>query len=118
MDIQIEQDKMNYLIQHMVLIKNGMMDKLENSKTILYAIRNILISSDPLEKCPDYLLLEEYFKMQGNYKIEKLPEFSLIQILSTLMQFMNKAHDEPVQKEKILSYYAYIPMEHLEQNCS
>lgn len=108
MERQIKTHKIEYLIKYTDLLKSEMMNKITDEKTLLYAVRNILVSSVPLEECEDYYLIDEYLSvqetLQRNYE---RPDLTLLQVLSGMVNIMNKGSDTS-QIGQIISYYPLV----------
>lgn len=108
MDNNTRQHKIDYLMGHTTALQKGMMNKIDDTKTLLYGVKEALISEQPLESCPIYSSLEQYFKDEKEQTItEKQSSIELIGVLSTMVNIMSKGQ-EPDQIAKIVSYYSYI----------
>lgn len=108
MDNNTRQHKIDYLMSHTTALQKGMMNKIDDTKTLLYGVKEALISEQPLESCPTYSSLEQYFKDEKEQTInEKQAGFELIGILSNMVNIMNRVQ-EPDQIARIVSYYSYI----------
>lgn len=107
MNKQVKQQKINYFMEHIISLQNGMMDKI-GAKTLLYVVKETLISEQPLETCPSYNSLEQYFGQEESSVInEQQASCTLGSVLANMLTMMNKGQ-EIDQIGRIISYYPYI----------
>lgn len=105
------QHKIEYFMQHIESLQRG----LDNEKTLLFAMKEALVSKQPLEDCPGYDSLQEYFKQENILQTfdEQQASFALLKILSDMVNIMTISQDSE-QIGKIISYYPYIRMKQRE----
>lgn len=109
MERQIARRKIEYLTQYADALQRGMMDKIDD-RPLLYTVKNILISSNPLEECTEYGSLNQYFatqEMKPQEPLGKGLDMVLLNVLSGMVNMMNKGQDNE-QVGKIVSYYPII----------
>lgn len=103
------QNKIEYFMQHIESLQKGMMDKIDDEKTLLFAVKEALVSKQPLKKCPGYDSLQKYFKKEDVSQTLDQQQASLIllNMLSNIVSIMDRGQDSE-QVGRIVSYYPYI----------
>lgn len=106
---EIEQEKINYLIQYASIIKCNMMQKLENGKNPLYLLRSILLSKKPLAQCDEFNLLNQFVtdSIVEIGEIVDIPDVDAQNVLAIMAIFENRSGEQAVAS-KILTYQKQI----------
>ncbi len=118
-------EKIEYLRDHMDVLNMNLMDMVDG-QSILYTIKEILVSSQTLKNCKGYQLSNQYIeeseKCQGQVHISQnqspklmntqnhKEELELLHMLSSVVSAANKSQDMS-QVSRITSFYQYVGKE-------
>lgn len=112
---QQEIEKIEYIRQHMNILNKNLMDMLDG-QSVLYAIKEILVSDRTLKNCCGYEALNQYIikneekvinQSQELQNRAKREELGMLHILSSVVSFAHKGHDMN-QVSQITSLYQYV----------
>ena len=116
--------KIEYIKQHKEILEMNLMNRI-GGQSILYILKEILVSKNPLTKCPEFQALNEYVEIKEEiqrkqWKLEnpkpkeekyeakkRQEELAVLHILSCVVNIVSKSQDT-YQVNAIKSLYPYV----------